>query len=105
MSNWESAQKNQTTKITPSVSWRIKSVQLMDSYRIRVRFNDGLEGVVDLSKRVSSAHATVFSALKDPAIFNQVHVKYGAVTWPGEIDLAPDAMYQAIKEKGEWVLG
>lgn len=26
----------------------------------------------------------------------------GVVTWPGEIDLAPDAMYAAIAATGEW---
>jgi len=26
------------------------------------------------------------------------------VTWPGEIDLAPDAMYREIKKAGKWVL-
>lgn len=26
------------------------------------------------------------------------------VTWPGELDLAPDAMHRHIKESGEWVL-
>jgi hypothetical protein len=28
----------------------------------------------------------------------------GAVTWPGEIDLAPDAMHDEIKKNGKWVL-
>ncbi len=37
-------------------------------------------------------------------LHQQAYVKDGAVTWPGEIDLAPDAMYQAIKAQGEWVL-
>jgi hypothetical protein len=27
------------------------------------------------------------------------------VTWPGEIDLAPDAMYAEIKQGGHWILG
>jgi hypothetical protein len=31
-------------------------------------------------------------------------VEYGAVTWPGEIDLAPDAMYAEFKKNGEWKL-
>lgn len=26
------------------------------------------------------------------------------VTWPGELDLAPDAMHQHIKDYGEWLL-
>jgi hypothetical protein len=46
----------------------------------------------------------VFEPLKDPAVFSQVRVEAGAVTWPGEIDLAPDAMYNEIKRSGEWIL-
>ena len=26
------------------------------------------------------------------------------VSWPGEVDLAPDAMYEAIRRDGEWLL-
>ena len=36
--------------------------------------------------------------------FNQAYVEYGAVTWPNEIDLAPDAMYDEIKSNGTWIL-
>ena len=28
----------------------------------------------------------------------------GTFAWPGNIDLAPDAMYLAINSSGEWVL-
>jgi hypothetical protein len=50
------------------------------------------EGEVDMSERVRSPHAGVFAALTYPDVFAQVHVEFGAVTWPGELDLAPDAM-------------
>jgi hypothetical protein len=46
----------------------------------------------------------VFSHLSDPAQFRQVTVVGGAVTWPGELDLAPDAMHEEIKQRGEWVV-
>lgn len=46
----------------------------------------------------------VFDALKDDGLFHRAYVEHGAVTWPGEIDLAPDAMYDEIKRNGEWVL-
>jgi len=42
--------------------------------------------------------------MADPARFVEVYVEHGAVTWPGELDLAPDAMYQEIKNHGEWKL-
>jgi hypothetical protein len=33
---------------------------------------------------------------RDEQFFGQVFIDYGAVAWPGEIDLAPDAMYAQI---------
>jgi hypothetical protein len=34
--------------------------------------------------------------LLDVQFFEQVFIDYGAVAWPGEIDLAPDAMYAQV---------
>jgi hypothetical protein len=51
---------------------------------------------------VQGEQAGVFAALRDPAIFAQARVEYGVVTWPGELDLAPDAMHEAIKQYGTW---
>jgi hypothetical protein len=90
--------------ITPRSPWRVEAVEALAGYRLKVRFRDGTEGVVDMSARVRSANAGVFAALADPARFAQVFVDYGVVTWPGEIDLAPDAMHRAIQTTGEWVL-
>jgi hypothetical protein len=73
-------------------------------FRLKVRFLDGTEGVVDMSARVHSTDAGVFAALANPARFAEVFVDYGVVTWPGEIDLAPDAMHHAIQAAGLWVL-
>jgi hypothetical protein len=34
--------------------------------------------------------------LRDVEFFERVYIDYGALTWPGDIDLAPDAMYARI---------
>lgn len=77
--------------------WRVATVEALPGFRLRVRFMDGTEGTVDLTALIHSPSAGVFSILVDPELFAQVHIEYGAVTWPGEIDLAPDAMYAEIK--------
>ncbi|MCL1961318.1 MAG: DUF2442 domain-containing protein [Desulfovibrionaceae bacterium] len=84
--------------------WRVVGVEALPEFCLRVRFMDGTEGAVDLAALVRSPAAGVFSALADPAHFAQARVEYGAVTWPGGIDLAPDAMYAEIKKAGTWVL-
>ena len=82
--------------------WRITEIHLLDDHAIRVCFTDGLEGIVNFSPGFFSG---VFSHLSDPAKFGETAVVNGAVTWPGGLDLAPDAMYDEIKHGGESALG
>lgn len=82
--------------------WRISDVRVIEDYALWVRFMDGLEGVVRFQ---SGFFRGVFSHLVDPAQFRRVTVENGAVTWPGDLDLAPDAMHAEIKQRGgEWVV-
>ena len=82
--------------------WRVSEVHVLEDFAIRVRFVDGLEGVVRFSPDFFRG---VFSHLNDPAKFREVAVIDGAVRWPGGLDLAPDAMYQDIKLQGERLVG
>ena len=90
--------------IIPKAPWRIAEVRPMPDYRLWVRFNDGTQGTVAMSAFIQSPNAGVFAVLRDEELFSRVTLYYGAVTWPGEIDLAPDAMYEAICRDGEWLL-
>jgi hypothetical protein len=47
---------------------------------------------------------TLFEQLRDASFFSRVTARLGAVEWPGEIDLAPDAMYDEIRAHGVWIL-
>ena len=84
--------------------WRLQTVVALPGYRLSVCFIAGLSGIVDMSALVASPSAGVFAALRHAAAFERVYVENGVVTWPGELDLAPDAMHAAIKQRGEWVL-
>jgi Protein of unknown function (DUF2442) len=83
--------------VRPAMPWRVVSVEASLGYRLRVRFLDGLEGVVDMSRLVASPNAGVFAALADSEAFNRVFVSVGAVCWPDGLDIAPDAIYAEIK--------
>jgi hypothetical protein len=91
-------------QIAPRSPWRVTVVEALPGFKLRVAFADGLTGMVDMSGLVHSPKAGVFAALADPFLFAQVKLDYGAVAWPGELDLAPDAMHSAIQEHGVWSL-
>jgi hypothetical protein len=84
--------------------WVVEAVEALPGFKLRVRFRDGLEGEVDMDREVHDPNAGVFAELADPERFAQAHVAFGAVAWPGDIDLAPDAMHEQIKARGRWVL-
>lgn len=73
-------------------------------YRLSVRFNDGTSGAVDMARFIHSADAGVFAALQDAALFARASVVLGVVTWPGDLDLAPDTMYRQIQANGTWIV-
>jgi len=74
--------------------------------RLSVAFVDGVIGDVDMRSFLSDPKidGTVFEPLRDPAVFAQARVVLGAIQWPNGADLAPDSMYDAIREYSVWVL-
>ena len=74
--------------------------------RLRVRFVDGTVGEVNLGDLLQDqkVRGTVFEPLMESEFFSQVGLLDGVVQWPNGADLAPDAMYDAIRKTGRWVV-
>ena len=83
------------------MQWDIISANITSHLEFSVTFTDGLTGRVKL---LPTHLYGVFAPLSDPAFFKRLQVVDGFVTWPGDIDLAPDAMYEAIQRDGAWLL-
>lgn len=106
----ETPETDRPTTVTPhirhTVPWRVVSVQALPSLRLKVVFVDATEGEVEMERFLADTrlNGTPFEALREPEIFQRAAVVLGAVQWPTGADLAPDAMYDAIREHGRWVL-
>jgi hypothetical protein len=73
--------------------WDIVEVKPEPNYGLSVRFKDGLTGRIQLRREELTG---ALAPLLDIHFFEQVFIDHGAVAWPGEIDLAPDAMYAQV---------
>jgi hypothetical protein len=96
--------ENTAPAVTCNAPWRLIKVKPLKHYKLKVEFVNGTQGIVEMEQMISREKAGVLVTLRDPTIFNQVHLEHGAVTWPGEIDLAPDAMHEEIRQHGKWIL-
>jgi len=82
--------------------WDVVEVKPEPEYSLFVRFKDGLSGRVRLREDNLTG---VLAPLRDITLFERVFIDDGAVARPGEIDLAPDAMYEDIAAQALSVAG
>ncbi len=83
----------------------VVAVQYLDGYRLHVRFEDGVEGNVDLGPVL--AFTGVFEPLRDPAEFARARVEpdLGTVCWPGGADIDPVVLYELVSSSAAPDLG
>jgi hypothetical protein len=72
----------------------VTGVEVLKGYRLRLEFDDGTAGEVDISELVS--FDGVFEPLRDLDLFRQVRVEpeYGTIVWPNGADLDPFVLHE-----------
>jgi len=58
--------------------------------RLSIIFKDGTHGIFDCSPYWANPY---WSKLKDDAFFRMVRVDCGTLTWPGDVDIAPEEVW------------
>ena len=72
-------------------------VEPLTGYRLRMRYADGVEGIIDLSEQVGRG---VFAPLRDEALFRNVQIgDRGQIAWSDNLDICPDSAYLEITGK------
>ncbi|WP_020483305.1 DUF2442 domain-containing protein [Methylomonas sp. MK1] len=61
-----------------------------DNYKLELWFDNGEHRLFDMSPYLNKG---VFIQLKDRSLFDQAYVGLGTVCWPGELDVAPETLY------------
>jgi hypothetical protein len=76
----------------------VAAAQYLDGHRIRIRFNDGAEGVVDLT---DALWGPMFEPLKAPDIFRRFEVSpiLHTIFWENGADIAPEYLREKMIEQ------
>ena len=77
----------------------IVDVRVLDGYRLFLRFEDGMQGEVDVAKLVK--FEGVFAPLKEWEFFDKARLdpELGTVVWPNGADLDPPVLYSQVSGK------
>lgn len=79
----------------------VTSATPAEGYRVQVCFDDGREGVADLTEALVGP---MFEPLRDPDMFHSLRVdeELRTIVWPNGTDLAPEYIYyQAFRDDPE----
>lgn len=68
--------------------------EYLGEFRLRVVFNDGVEGTIDCSEWLTGP---VFQPLRDREYFSRFFLEGGTVAWPNGADIAPETLYERAK--------
>lgn len=75
----------------------ITHVEVLEDQRLRLTYADGLVGDVSFEDEHWNG---VLAPLADPEFFAKVFVnpESGTLTWPGDLDLAPEPLREAARQ-------
>lgn len=68
----------------------VTQVSAREDYTLELKFNTGETRVFDARPYLEKG---VFTRLKDPTLFKQAYVAFDTVCWPGNLDIAPETLY------------
>jgi hypothetical protein len=73
----------------------VTEVKYERDYVLRLKFNDGAEGFVDLADEL---YGDVFAPLKDPKVFRTARLdpELDTVVWENGADFAPEFLYEKL---------
>lgn len=74
----------------------IVAVKPLENYQLHLRFEDDVEGVINISEMVE--FTGVFTALEDREYFKTVKINpdWGTIYWDCGADLDPDVLYARV---------
>lgn len=71
--------------------WDVVEVRPLPPWRLWLRFDNGETRLFDMTPLLDRAP---FQRLRSPGVFEAAHVAWGTVAWPGNLDIAPETLYE-----------
>jgi len=70
---------------------------LRKDYKIYIKFNDGLSGVIDFQNKIKTDHRNIIRELIDENKFKAIKIERHTLCWDNGVDFAPEYLYDQIK--------
>jgi hypothetical protein len=69
----------------------VTAVEARPDFLLDLEFENGERRRFDMSPYL---HYPIFRRLENPGFFSLARAEHGTVVWPGDIDIAPETLYE-----------
>ncbi len=69
-----------------------------DNYSVTLEYQDGIVGVVDLSRFFADKKKPLIAEILRGNLFSKCFIESGALAWPNGYELCPDVLRAMLKE-------
>jgi len=74
---------------------RVRSVEPLEGFRVRLEFEDGAQKEIDLEPYL---HGPIFKPIRqDIRVFRSMKVEGGTIAWENGADIDPDVLYYDLR--------
>lgn len=76
----------------------VTEAHYIENYKIRVKFNDDTEGIINFKPIIKEDSRKIISELEKKEVFKDFSVELDTISWKNGVDFAPEYLYQLLKE-------
>jgi len=77
----------------------ITKAEYVSDYSIKLKFDNGASGTVDLKPTIFNDKRKIFEALRNVDFFKNFSLDSWTLVWENQLDLAPEYLYNLLNKK------
>ena len=77
----------------------VTEAKYIEEFKIKLSFNDGLSGMVDLRGKMKSL--PIYKPLLNPLEFKKFSLNPWTIEWDNGADIAPESLYRLTQEQSQ----
>ena len=75
---------------------QVDKADYLDDYNLFIKFNDGIEGSVNLKETIFNDSRKIFEYLREVDNFKDFQIALNTICWSNNLDLAPEYLKETL---------
>ena len=80
---------------------QVDRADYLDDYNLFIKFNDGIEGSINLKETIFNDSRKIFEYLREVDNFKDFQISLNTICWSNNLDLAPEYLKETLLKQNQ----